>query len=200
VYRYPYISYGVSFTDYDFNPYPTRGRYGDVQLQKDGIGSSINLWQLSAKGINYWPVGERAYFSIRLAGMLKLPFKQPYITQQFMGYGDAFLQGYENYIIDGVAGGYSKQTIGYNLLKTEIPLPTIKLLKSLRSVPVRVYVKAYTNQGYVHNPNPGFRNELTNRMLYSAGAGLDIVLFTDTIFKFEWSFNQLGQNGIFLHQ
>jgi hypothetical protein len=132
--------------------------------------------------------------------MLKLPFKQPYITQQFLGYGDAFLQGYENYIIDGVAGGYSRQTIGYNVINTEIPLPTIKLLKSLRSVPLRVYMKAYTNQGYVHNPNPSFNNQLNNRMLYSAGAGIDIVMFTDLIFKFEWSFNQLGQNGLYLHQ
>jgi outer membrane protein assembly factor BamA len=200
VYSYPYIGYGVSFIDYDFNPYPTRGRYGEAQLQKVGIGSAINLWQLSAKGINYWPVGSRGYFSVRLAGTLKLPFKQPYITQQFMGYGDAFLQGYENYIIDGVAGGYSKQTIGYNLIKTEIPLPPTKLFKSLSSVPLRVYAKGYTNQGYVHNPNPGLNNQLTNRMLYSAGMGIDIVLFTDLIFKFEWSFNQLGQNALYLHQ
>ena len=200
VFSYPYISYGVSYIDYDFNPYPTRGRYGNVQLYKAGIGSPINLWQLSAKGTNYWPVGEKGYFSVQLAGMVKFPFSQPYITQQFMGYGDAYLQGYENYIIDGVAGGYSKQTIGLNLMTTEVPLPTIKLLKSLRSVPIRVYAKAYTNQGYVHNPNPGLRNGLTNRMLYSTGFGLDIVFFTDLIFKFEWSFNQLGQNGLYLHQ
>ena len=117
-----------------------------------------------------------------------------------MGYGDAFLQGYENYIVDGVAGGYSKQTIGYNLVNANIPLPTIKAFKSLRSVPLKIYVKAYTNEGYVHNPNPSFNNDLTNRMLYSTGVGLDIVMFTDLIFKFEWSFNQLGQNGLYLHQ
>jgi len=200
VFAHPFITYGVSFIDYDFNPYPTRGRYGDVSIHKAGIGSAINLWQLSAKGINYWPIGKKSYLSVRVAGMLKLPFKQPYITQQFLGYGDAFLQGYENYIIDGVAGGYSRQTIGYNVINTEIPLPTLKLLKSLRSVPLRVYMKAYTNQGYVHNPNPSFNNQLNNRMLYSAGAGIDIVMFTDLIFKFEWSFNQLGQNGLYLHQ
>ncbi|RYF86521.1 MAG: hypothetical protein EON98_03420 [Chitinophagaceae bacterium] len=191
---------GVSFTDYDFNPYPTRGRYGDVSIQKMGLGSTINLWQLSAKGINYWSLGRKAYFSLRLAGMLKLPFEQPYITQQFLGYGDAYLQGYENYIVDGVAGGYAKQTIAFNFINTEIPLPTIKWFKSLSSVPLKMYVKAFTNEGYVHNPNPGYNNELTNKMLYSAGLGLDIVMFTDLIFKFEWSFNQLGQNGIFLHQ
>ncbi|RYY72112.1 MAG: hypothetical protein EOO13_00660 [Chitinophagaceae bacterium] len=199
-YSYPYISYGVSFIDYDFNFYPTRGRYADFSIMKAGIGSTINLWQLSAKAINYWPVGKKAYFSLRVAGMLKLPFKQPYIMQQFMGYGEAFLQGYENYIVDGVAGGYSKQTIGYNLINTNIPLPTIKLFKSLSNIPLKLYVKAYTNEGYVHNPNPSYTNSLNNKMLYSTGVGLDIVMFTDLIFKFEWSFNQLGQNALYLHQ
>lgn len=200
VFAYPYISYGISFIDYDFNPYPTRGRYGDASILRAGINSSINLWQLSARGVNYWGLGKKSYFSLKVGGVLKLPFKQPYISQQFLGYGDAFLQGYENYIIDGVAGAYAKQTFGVNVLKTEIPLPSIKWLKQLSSVPLRVYAKAYTNQGYVHNPNPNYTNGLTNRMLYSTGFGIDIIAFTDLIFKFEYSFNQLGQRAMYLHQ
>ena len=200
IYSFPYIGYGVSFTDYDFNPYPTRGRFAEASLYKAGINTPVNLWQVSASATQYFAVGERGYFSLKLAGMIKLPFKQPYITQQFLGYDDAYLQGYENYIIDGVAGGYSKQTFGYNFLKTEIPLPNKKWFKSLRSIPLKVYAKVYTNEGYVHNPAPGYTNGLTNRMLYSTGFGVDILAFTDLVFKFEWSFNQLGQNGLFLHQ
>jgi outer membrane protein assembly factor BamA len=199
-YSYPYISYGVSFTDYDFNPYPTRGRYGDASISKAGINASFNLWQLSARGVQYWALGRKGYFSIKAAGVIKLPFKQPYITQGFLGYGDAFLQGYENYIVDGVAGGYTKQTIGYNLFNGQVPLPQTKWNKTMRNIPFKLYVKAFTNQGYVHNPNETLRNELNNKMLYSTGIGLDIIAFTDLIFKIEWSFNQLGQNAIYLHQ
>ena len=200
VYAYPFISYGVSFTDYDFNAYPTRGRYGDASIHRAGIGSSLNLWQLSVRGVKYWGLGHKGYFSVKLGGTIKLPFKQPYITQGFLGHGDAYLQGYENYIIDGVAGAYTKQTIGYNLFNTAIPLPNNKWFKSLRSIPIRVFAKAYTNAGYSHNPNPSLNNALNNKMLYSKGVGLDIILFNDTIFKIEWSFNQLGQNAIYLHQ
>lgn len=200
VYRYPYISYGVSFTDFDFNPYPTRGRYADASLYRAGINDPVNLWQLAASGTQYFAVGEKGYLSVKLAGMVKLPFKQPYIMQQFLGYGDAYLQGYENYIIDGVAGGYSKQTFGYNLINAKIPLPHNKWFKSLHNIPLKVYAKAFTNEGYVYNPSPGFTNGLTNQMLYSTGFGIDILAFTDLLFKIEWSFNQLGQNGLFLHQ
>ncbi|HVF81821.1 MAG TPA: POTRA domain-containing protein [Flavisolibacter sp.] len=199
-YHHPYISYGVSFTDYDFNPYPTRGRAWDASIQKTGINSPVNLWQLSAKGTKYWPVGKNGYFSSMAAGTIKLPFKQPYITQGFLGYGDAFLQGYENYIVDGVAGGYTKQTIGLNVINKQLTLPFNKRFPSLRNVPFKVYLKAFANAGYVHNPNETLRNALNNRMLYSTGLGLDIVAFTDLIFKIEWSFNQIGQNAIYLHQ
>ena len=99
-----------------------------------------------------------------------------------------------------MAGAYTKQTIGYNLLNTAIPLPNNKWFKSLRSIPIRVFAKAYTNAGYSHNPNISLNNALNNKMLYSKGVGLDIILFNDTIFKIEWSFNQLGQNAIYLHQ
>lgn len=200
-FSYPYFTYDVSFLDHDFNPYPTRGRRGNLTLHKAGFGGAINLWQLTATGTNYWALGPKGYFSINAGGMLKLPFRQPYITQRFMGYGDAYLQGYENYIVDGVAGGYTRTTVGFNILKTEIPLPTNKWFKSLRGVPLKVYAKAYVNAGYSYNPNESsYRNQLNNRMLYSTGFGLDFIAFANMIFKIEWSFNQLGQNGIYLHQ
>jgi outer membrane protein assembly factor BamA len=200
-FSYPFFSYNLRFLDFDFNPYPTNGLGGEISLRKAGFGGSVNLWQLSAKGGRYWSVSPKTYFGVLAGGVLKLPFKQPYFNQDFLGYGDAYLQGYENYIIDGVAGGYAKAAIGYNILKTAIPLPANKWLKSFpRSVPLKVFVKSYVNTGYAYNPNLTLLNGLTNRMLYSTGFGVDIIAFADVVFKIEWSFNQLGQNGLYLHQ
>ncbi|WP_121352858.1 POTRA domain-containing protein [Flavisolibacter nicotianae] len=199
-FNYPYITYRVLFQDLDFNPYPTKGKEGEVSLHKAGFGGDVNLWQLSLKGSRYWPLGTRYFFSLNAGGVLKLPFRQPYFTQHFLGYGDAYLQGYENYIIDGVTGGYAKATISRSLLKTAVSLPQNKWFKSLRSIPVKLFVKSFVNTGYAYNGNETPYNGLNNRMLYSAGVGADLVLFTDLVFKFEWSFNQLGQNGLYLHQ
>jgi outer membrane protein assembly factor BamA len=200
-FAYPFFTYTLSFLDLDFNPYPTKGRMGEASLHKGGFGGAINLWQLTAKGSNYWTLTPKTFIGINAGGVLKLPFRQPYITQGFMGYGDAYLQGFENYIVDGVAGGYAKASLGVNILKTAIKLPDIKLLKSLRTIPLKAFVKTYVNTGYAYNPNTSrFYNELNNRMLYSGGFGLDIIAFADVVFKFEWSFNQLGQNGLYLHQ
>ena len=91
--------------------------------------------------------------------------------------------------------------MGYNIIKREIPLPNNKWFKSLRSIPLKVFAKTYVNAGYSYNPNTSQHyNQLNNKMLYSSGLGLDIIAFADLIFKIEWSFNQLGQNAIYLHQ
>jgi hypothetical protein len=37
-------------------------------------------------------------------------------------------------------------------------------------------------------------------MLYSTGFGIDITTIYDFALKLDWSFNQLGQNGIFIHK
>lgn len=197
--RYPQLSYKLSYYDVDFIPYPTKGFMGEVLLQKKGLGGGpVNLWQLTAKGSRTWPTGRQYFVNLRAVGMIKLPFEQPYLTRQFIGYDDQYLQGYEYYIIDGMAGGYTKATLSKSILNTHISLSS-KKMKRLNDVPFRVYAKAFMNAGYVYSRYPG-QNLLTNQFLYSGGIGLDIVTFTDFVVKIEWSFNRLGENGLYLHQ
>ena len=59
-------------------------------------------------------------------------------------------------------------------------------------------LKTYADVGYSHNKNT-FGSSLENRMLYTTGAGVDLISFYDFVLRFEYSFNQLGENGIFLH-
>ena len=198
--RYPELGYRMSYADVDFIPYPTKGYMAEVSVKKRGLGSNdpINLWQLNVKGAGTWPVMNKYFLNLRAVGMLKLPFRQPYITKQFIGYDDQYLQGYEYYVIDGVAGGYTKATFTRQVLNTNIRIASNRI-KCLNHVPLKIYAKTFVNAGYVYSMQPG-RNALTNTMLYSGGVGIDIVAFTDFVIKIEWSFNRLGENGLYLHQ
>ena len=102
------------------------------------------------------------------------------------------------YIIDGVAGGYVKATLGRELFNFNINLPPIKYTKLTR-IPFRIYGKIYGNAGYVHNPYPN-GNTLNNKTLFSGGFGVDIITVYDFVIKLEYSFNPLGQNGLYLHR
>ena len=97
-----------------------------------------------------------------------------------------------------MAGGCLKTTISKQLFKFNIPLSITKR-QTINYIPFRIYGKIYGNAGYAYNPQPGL-NPLTNRMLYSGGVGLDIVTIYDVNIRLEWSFNQIGQNGLYLHK
>lgn len=196
---FPTVFYTMNYFDLDYIPYPTKGYAAQVSLSKGGINSNINIWQLHVKGIGAWHVAPKMFFDLNIYGGIKLPFKQPYFNRRFLGYGDTFMQGYEYYVIDGVAGGYLKTTLTRELLNFSIRIPPVKKGKEASRIPVKIFGKVYGNTGYVHNPEPG-ENMLSNKMLYSGGIGIDILTFYDVTFKLEWTFNQLGQNGIFVHR
>ncbi len=196
---FPGIYYTLNYYNLDYIPYPTKGYAARVSIGKSGFNNIINLWQLHAKGLALWPVSSKSFFSLNVYGGIKLPFKQPYFNQRFLGYGDVFMQGFEYYVIDGVAGGYLKTTYTRQLLSFNIKTPVVKKGKESHRIPVRIFGKAYGNTGYVHNPEPG-ENALSNRLLYSGGFGIDILAFYNVTFKLEWTVNSLGQNGLFLHQ
>lgn len=196
--RYPGVYYNMNYYDFDYIPYPTKGYAAQISVSKRGFDKVMNVWDLSVKGSGSWHLSPKVFLNLNLYGSIRAPFNQPYINQRFLGYGDVFMQGYEYYVVDGAAGGYLKTTLTKELLNFKIKVPK-KKSKEAELIPVRIFGKVFGNAGYVHNPQPGF-NFLSNKMLYSGGFGIDILTFYDVTFKLEYTFNQLGQNGLFLHR
>jgi outer membrane protein assembly factor BamA len=196
---FPEVYYQMSYMDVDYNPYPLKGYIVDIYVAKKGFDkNTISMWQLAAKANASWEIANQTYFSARVAGSLKLPFRQPYFNQRLLGYSDFFMQGFEYYVVDGVAGGYAKAVLSREVMNLIFQVRT-KKDNELHKIPLRAYAKTFVNAGYMYHPDPG-TNTLNNRMLYSWGIGLDFITHYDFTFKIEWSFNLLGQNGIYLHR
>ena len=136
------------------------------------------------------------YSSIETFAKLKLPFKQPYINQAAVGYGEFYLRGLEYYVVDGVAAALVKYTLRKKLVSFDIPFPF--KIKKIPKIPFALYAKTFTDAGYIYNKKE-FDTRLGNTLLYTGGFGLDILSIYDSTLKLEYSFNQLGQNGLFLH-
>lgn len=196
--KFPEFNYVFSYYNLDYIPYPTKGYALQVIFKKKGFDKTMNLTQLYAHGSGTWPVTKKSFFNLNVFGAVKVPFKQPFFNQRLLGYGEAFLQGYEYFVIDGAAAGFVKATMARQLFDFNIKIPA-KKGKTPQQIPFRIFGKVYGNTGYVHNPLPA-NNFLSNKMLYSGGFGIDIVTFYDVTFKIEYSFNAYGQNGLFLHR
>jgi hypothetical protein len=196
--RYPDFYYRLLHRNFDYNTYPTKGHAAELTLLRQGIGKNVNVTQLTAKGIKYWQIGKKMFYSIGALGAVSVPFKQPYFSSQLLGYGDFYLNGYEYYVIDGVAGGVVNTSLSRQLTNFKIHIPGTKKITP-RFIPLKIYGKILGNAGYGYQKNPD-GNSLNNKPVFGGGFGFDIVTMYDFCLKIEWSFNQLGQNGIYLQK
>jgi len=177
--------------------YPLKGTTGTLRINKRGLGLSggVNMFSVEGHYNRYWALPQEWYLSWQLSAKTTLPFNQPYINQRSLGYSDVNLRGLELYVVDGVAFGMSRQTLRKKLFTLNIRTP----LKSdkYRVVPFTVFAKTYGDLGMVYNRDV-LRTQLNNRLLYTGGFGIDILSIYDANLRIEYSFNQLGKNGLFL--
>lgn len=193
---YPELAYNMKYVNVDYVHFPLTGWIVEAGIMKRGINKDMNMWQINGKANKGWQIAKKTYYALQAAGVLRVPFDQPYINHRMFGYGDMFLRGLERYVIDGVAAAMARSSLRRELFRFNIR-PPIKSRTHDR-IPFRIYARTFGDMGYAYNKN--FRdNSLTNRMLYTGGFGVDIVTFYDFILRFDYSFNQLGENGLFLH-
>lgn len=196
--KFPELYYLMTYYDLDYIPYPTKGYAAEIAVSQKGFNKALNSFQVAVKGTGVYPTGKKTFLSLSAFGTIKIPFEQPYYNRRLLGYSNVFMQGYEYYVVDGVAGGYLKATFTRKMFNFHINFPGTKKIAPLR-IPINIYGRIYGNTGYIYDPKPG-ENTLSNRMLLSSGLGIDIVTIYDFVFKLDWSFNQLGQNGLYFHR
>ena len=190
------FSYSYQYTNVNNAAYPLKGVTSYITLTKRGFGftGGINVLNVTGSYNKYLAYNKNWFSSIRVVGNIKLPFNQPYINQRAIGYGDATLRGLENYVIDGVAFGIFKSTLKRKLCSFSIPMPFKSRL--VPNVPFTIFAKTYADAGFCYNKKE-FDTYLNNRLLYTAGFGIDILTLYDINLKIEYSFNQLGKKAFF---
>ena len=91
-----------------------------------------------------------------------------------------------------------KTTLKKKLFAFQLPVPFHIKSSKLPNIPFSIFAKLYTDEAFVGI----LKNQeahLNNQFLYTEGLGIDILSLYDICIKLEYSFNQLGQNGLFLH-
>lgn len=195
---FPYIGYTFEYNNADYNAYPTKGFLSSATILHRGISKTMNLTQLQFISSYTIPVLPKTQVQFKEGAIINLPFKQPFYNKAMFGYGNGgiFMRGYEYYVVDGDYGIVTRATLQHEIFSTSRMLGTNA--KNRINVPFRFYAKLYGDAGYAYSENSG-NNILNNKMLFSWGLGIDMVTAYDFVFKFDYSFNQLGGNGLFIH-
>jgi len=192
------LSYMYQYINTNNAIYPLKGTIASVRMLKRGFGWSggVNMLSAECSYNQYWSLKKGWYVSMQFAGKTTLPFDQPYINQRALGYNDINLRGLELYVVDGVAYGLIRNTLKKKLFTLNIPTP-FKKSDKYSVIPFTVFAKTFVDGGFTYN-KPLYQSNLNNKLLYSGGFGIDILSIYDINLRVEYSFNQLGKNGLFL--
>jgi hypothetical protein len=193
---FPYIGYTLRYSNADYNIYPTKGFLSDASILHRGINAGMNLTQLQVISTYTVPVLPKTQIQFKEGAILNLPFKQPFYNKNLFGYGGIFMHGYEYYVVDGDVGFVARATLQHEIYSTVKSVGQDP--KKQLDIPFRFFAKLYGDAGYAYDKNSG-NSLLNNKLLHSWGLGIDMVTAYDLVFKFEYSFNPLGGNGLFLH-
>ena len=193
--RLPEVSYQIEYYNVDYIPYPLKGFYGEARINKR-FGKHTGVWETGGKASYSFKMFPKTYMEFQAAGLLRLPFHQSYFSTRMFGSTDLYMRGLEYYVIEGVAGGMARATAKREVVSFNIPTP-IKS-KSHDKIPISIFLKGFGDVGYAYSPNPG-TSFLNNRVLGTYGVGIDILTFYDVVLKLEYSFNQFGEKGLFVH-
>lgn len=201
----PEVKYYFKSDYRDCTPYPLRGYFFDISLNDYGMGLKLNntpynLFYVQSSFHKYWSLSPLFYYSVEAEGKVSQAGAQPYFLQRGMGYSNSFVRGYELYVVDGNYYALTKNELRFRLINR--PMQTIPYLgvRQFNTTFFTIYLTAFSDWGYVGAPDPYvINNFLSKTPLWGNGAGIDLVTYYDIVFRIEYSFNNLGQGGVFIH-
>ena len=201
-----YFDASVALTkvNFDYNAYPTKGNSSEFLVYQRFSGNNpLTSFQFRKIHANHFN-NSKNFYLLESNTQGKLLPNNNYLDSKLMGYGNMQMSGLEYYVIDGNAASIFKAEMHYLLGSFTNPkyigIGFIdKINKRLPEVRYHFWLKAFTNVGYVYSERPLNASRLSNTLLKTAGIGLDIISIYDLVIKFDYSVNQLGDKGLYLH-
>ena len=200
--RYFTLGYTVMYDRRDSRVYPRTGDHAELRLWRYGLGigdrNAPSITTAYATLKHWQKLSER--WTVSLTGRAKatLGGPTPYYVQEGLGYSSA-IRGYEYYVIDGQHYALGKLDAAFALIKPRSFTVSEVPLEAFRTAYVALYLDVYADMGRVWDMQYDQQNFLAGSWQSGYGAGLDLVTSYDQVFRLEYSFNALGERGLFLH-
>ena len=191
----------------DSHIYPKTGHLVVAGINRKGLGfvpDEYNSTDIFAQFYLYHKLSPRFYTASGLWFYSVSGDDYVFAATTGLGYLE-FVRGYEYYVVNG-----DKAILFKNLLKYEVlPVKVINLkswpfrnLHQFNRIPIEIYSNLFFDAGYVSDKSgtyKSYNNILVDKLMISAGIGIDFVTYYDKVFRLDYSFNGLGESGIFVH-
>jgi outer membrane protein assembly factor BamA len=200
--QYFKLAYTFDWDTRDYKFYPLKGHNVTLEVGKFGLNLLDNeldgSWYTRLSAYKYFDLGHRFYAGV--GGLAKYsPDKpQPYYTERALGYED-YLRGFEYYVIDGQRFATGRAFAKFALLPMQIKKIDSWSWDEFNKVHYSFYLNLFVDAGYVDDSRVGTNNYLSNKLLTSAGIGLDMITYYDIVFRLEGTVTRQGKSGLYVH-
>ena len=185
--------------------YPTRGSEWKVGVL-GGLQRSNNVvrpyGEFESEYRGFYPLGSHTSLAV-LAQVRYRAGTLGYVLQRQMGYGMEYVRGFEAFVFDGAGLMLGKAAWRYQLLRDQRSMKLRFLPSAYEKVPIQCWFNIFADVGRTLSPYQIDQNPMSNQMLMSLGAGLDLLCYYDALARFDCSYNaNLGRlvlNVSFFH-
>lgn len=194
------LNYRYRLDHRDYHPYPLNGYFLQAGLNTYITSDATVRYAQITLGLQYFKQisSSRWYVSSVFSGGYSLSNTQAYMLEKAIGYDNNMLRGYEYTVADGQSYVISNNTLKYNILKKKtFTLNWLSFLPKFNKIHISLYANAHFDAGYAKNKWDYHLNSLSNKWLYSAGLGLDLVTYYDMVIGIDYSVNRECHHGIF---
>lgn len=193
------ISISAAYDKRDNIYLPLEGAYFKITQNAEiyNKGDALNLkWTVVAQ--KFSPINERFYTALSLSGQLNTNKNLPYNNYRQLGYVST-LRGFEQYVVDGHSSFLLNSALRYHAVKNKvIPLAFVPF-RNYSFLPLNILFEGFIDIGGSSSNRYISANKLPNTVLVSTGIGMQTLFYNDRVVRFEYSFNSLGQGGLFIH-
>jgi outer membrane protein assembly factor BamA len=186
----------------DSKAYPLKGLFFET-LVRQTVSTPFSKYSFYSTSIlpsfyKYVQLNNRLYYAGGINFKFSFSSRYSYFYSKSLGY-KYNLHGFEYNTIEGQQFIVVKNLIKFTLLKTRVTRLKFIPINKFNKIPYAVYLNIFNDAGYVNNKYKTPENSYSNRIIYSVGAGLDLVTYYDRTLRADYSINCFGKSGIYLH-
>jgi len=197
--RFLFLQYDYSHDRRLYRHYPLGGYLYFLNLKKEGLGifNDFNNLSLTIGVEQHLKLSNKLVFSTRNKAKANLTRSiVSFANNTGLGWDTDIVSGYDLYVMDGTDFIISINSL--KLLLFDSNMNTVKWMpKQFRKMNLTVFLRANMDFAYVNERTYIETNTLNNRIIYGYGPAVDLIFFNNFIFSFEYSFNDIGERGLF---
>ncbi len=188
-------AYIFNYNKVDYFAYPTKGITAQLGITQRIATQNLSQTLIQAQVNLYAPISAKWFFQSSVAFAQRFAKRNSFYNLRSTYTGIGNLRGLEQFLL------VSKFDFGWrNNLVCQLYNKNIPLKYKVRNhdfVPVKLYMRLFSDVGYLHLPNANYSN-MHNQLLNSNGVAFEMVTLYDYVFRFEMSYNKFAQVSIFL--